>query len=376
MSLVVLCDKNYQNSVWCQIKLKGIFDEAVRRRIQPHFITEIGQFETLAKTLDADSSVIVLFDSLSYIKKLSASLKQYRIHPILLVNHITIPLDFHYSLVGGDIDGATAKMAAYLRQEKKYRIAAVGMGKNSCNDSNRIEFLEKYFPKETCRFFFADGSFRECYADFAAVQNEFDAVICPNAHTAICLSEFLKNYPRREEKLFILSNTDTIMAKLYENGITSVTTNFYNCGRAAVENHFNRLKFGWAYSKIYLPLELKVRGSTSADVACPNDAGAKNEHGFDMFVSELGRIENILTVSDLANLKLIYGLICDYSYEKMGEFCFLSADAAKYRVRKMKLALGADTKEQVAERLRRYIKRENILAAIGEYEKRDMICML
>ncbi|MBQ8836198.1 MAG: LacI family DNA-binding transcriptional regulator [Clostridia bacterium] len=379
MALLVLCDAKYRNSSWCDTKLRGICDEAVRRRIQPEIYTDIAQFETAAAKLDADSSVIVLFDSLNYLKNVCTMLRRYKIHPIISANYIAAELPVSYSMVGSDADGAMRTMVDYLHMCGKRRVALVGANSNSCNDTARVHMLKKHIVPDDCRIFYVKDDMQECYREFAAVQNDFDAVICTNDHIAICLTEYLKNYERDGEKLFVISHTDTVMARLYSDGITSMSVNFYNCGRAAVESHFNRIKYGWANSKVLLPAKLQIRGSTdfipyseekiiSPDEPLLPEPSPKRSRPS---AGNLSRLERVLASSDLANLKLMYCMICDYSYDKMSEFCFVSADTAKYRVRKIKQMLDTAKKSDAAEIIREYIKKESLLALISDIEEKN-----
>ena len=72
---------------------------------------------------------------------------------------------------------------------------------------------------------------------------------------------------------------------------------------------------------------------------------------------------------DLTNLKLMYGLLLGYSYERMSEMCFLSSGAVKYRVQQMKEALGVTNRTEMAQSIARYIQSEKLLFAIEKAEE-------
>ena len=55
----------------------------------------------------------------------------------------------------------------------------------------------------------------------------------------------------------------------------------------------------------------------------------------------------------------------------MSEFCFVSCDTAKYRIRKIKKILQVNKKTSAAEMLRMYMKKESILVLINEQEKKN-----
>ena len=64
MALLILCDPRYRNNNWCETKLRGIYDEAARRRIAVKLYTDLDAFVNAAAKLGSDSSVIILFNSI------------------------------------------------------------------------------------------------------------------------------------------------------------------------------------------------------------------------------------------------------------------------------------------------------------------------
>lgn len=378
MALFVLCDSAYRYGVWCDTKLRGIMDEAARRRIRPKVFTKISEAKNAIEKCGEDAAVILLFDALSWLKEAIAELSQSGVHMILSANYISHPLPVVYSLVGTDSDSAMKETVDYLRACKKQKIALVGVNRNSCNDSGRAKMFKKYVSKEDGRIFYIEDNMLDSFDEFLKVQEFFDAAICTNDLVAIPLIEHLKNYERKKDKLFVISHTDTIMARLYSDGITSVTTNFYDCGRLLVETYYNRIKYGLVSSQNLLPATLKVRGSTD-NIAYEGSFNFNPDCTFfsetfkDVIVpnSEIGRLERMLVTSDLVNFKLMYCLICGYNYEKMSEYCFISPETARYRVRKIKNAIGVQKKSSAAEFIRTYIKKEKLLSVISEFEEKN-----
>jgi len=379
MALFVLCDAAYRHGVWCDTKLRGIADEASRRRIQTKVFTCISEVRAATQKCSEEVSVILLYDNMSWLYKAINGLSDTSVHFILSANYIAQPLPITYSLVGTDADGSMKNAVDYLHMCKKERIALVGVNRNSCNDTGREKMFCKYVHDGLDSIFYINESMLDSFDEFAKVHEQFDAVICTNDLVAICLIEYLKSHGIESGKLFVISHTDTVMARLYGDGITSVTTNFYDCGRLLVETYFNRIKYGLVASKNLLPTVLKIRGSTdniAYDATCesikPSAALRLEEHGSIVVqTGDIGRLERVLATSDLVNLKLIYCLICGYNYKKMSEYCFISPETAQYRVRKIKTALGVQKKSDVADFIRKYIKKESLMSVIGEAEEKN-----
>lgn len=378
MALIVLCEPKYTQTAECDTKRRGITDEAARRRInQPQIFTDPRAAKEFALQCAEDLSVILLFDSLHWLQEAVAELSECRVHIILSANHVDIPLPISYSQVGTDMDAAMCTAVDYLHSCGKHRIALVGANPDSCNDRACVAMLQKYVPDEDHCIFYAEDDLSDCFDAFAAVQDRFDAAVCTNALPAICLSEHLHIHPRAEEKPFILSLTDTAMSEFYRDGITSMTANFYDCGRKLAEAHFHRLKYGFSRSVYLLPAELKVRESTdntayvpSAKLPAPTQQIPLSPKKTDcLSTGNIGSLDRILAASDLTNLRIIYCLLCDFDYTQMHKFCFISADTARSRVRKIRDTLGVETKPAAVDILCTYIKKESLLKIIREQEE-------
>lgn len=376
MSLFVLCDPGYRNNVWCDHKLRGIQDEANRRREKLRFFTDIASFEAAASKCDNNSSVILLFDAISYIQKVAPVLSRLKIHPIFsgIVSGIRLPVEF--SCVSPDMNACGRMIADYLYSLDKTRIAEVGINPNSWSDVGRAEAIGRYLDKDEHRVFYAKEDLVESYRDFLAEHDKYDAVICTTDHIAISLIEYLKENNAYNPSQFFISFGDTMVARLYDKGLTTVTVPYYTCGKVAAETHFNRVKHGWSAATILIQSDIVIRGSTNYVKYVPSNIPPKPQDlhpqtepiYFRLPNMKIGYLERLLAVSDLSDLRLMYCMLCDYSYEETASLCFLSVETAKYRIRKIREMLHADNKAEAVELLKRYIQKETLLEVIKEKE--------
>lgn len=379
MALFVLCDPTFKDSAWCERKIRGIREEAARRRTTVKMFTNIDVFENTASKFDNDSSVIVLFSKISYIQSIADILAKLKIHIILTNSTLNIKLPFIYSRAVTDTEEDVRCALEYLYFCKKKNIALLGIDANSWGDVGMSQVFAKYAPDLAQNIYYAKGDMQSCFEDYLKVIDTFDAVMLPNDHLAICFIEFLKEHGAYRDDLFVIGRGDSISARLYDNGITSITTDFYSGGRAVAELHFNRLKYGWQAADIKLKSKLVVRGSTknipyikSDRRLYPSDLSPEIVPTlFTIPTNPIGRVDSLLAASDLTDLKLIYGMLCGFSYERIGEFCFLSSEAVKYRVRKIRKALSGDSKADATELISKYISKENLLHTIEELESEN-----
>ena len=364
MALLVLCDPKYRNNNWCETKLRGIYDEASRRRIPVKLYTDIDLFCAAASKLGSDSSAIILFNSFKYLEEISERLATLAIHPILSVTESDIKFSRVYSQVCGDVDSATKEVVEFLHSHGKRRIALLGSSENSAAGRNKEEMLLRHVDNDECVIFRNSGALLQSFREFLAVRDRFDAVICIDDYQAVAFIEFLQSEGAYDPDLYIISHGDTVVAGMYGNGISTVSTSFYACGKAMVEAHIHRLKYNWSTVMIRVNCDFKLRGSTSGKGLFP-PAKEAVEHANQ---GAIGRLESLLGKCDLVDLKLMYGLLVGYNYEHMSELCFLSSGAVKYRLQRMREALKCKTREEAAAAVGRYICKENLLDAIEKAE--------
>ena len=244
MALLILCDPKYRNNNWCETKLRGIYDEATRRRIPVKLYTDLSAFVTSAAKLGSDSSVIILFNSFLYLQKVSEALAPLEIHPILSVTESDISFSRAFSQVCGDVDSATKELVDFLHEHGKRRIALLGTSENSAAGRNKEQMLSRHVPADEYTIFYDRGGLLKSFEDLLAHKEQFDAVVCTNDYQAIAFIEFLQARGMYDPSLYVISHGDTVIAKLYGDGISTISTGFYECGKAMVIAHLNRLKYG------------------------------------------------------------------------------------------------------------------------------------
>ena len=364
MALLILCDPRYRNNNWCETKLRGIYDGATRRRMPVKLYTDVHAFVSVAAKLGSDSSVIILFNSMRYLQEVSELLAPLEIHPILSVTESDIVFSRAFSQVCGDVDSATVELLDFLHAHGKRRIALLGTSDISASGRNKVEMLRRHVPAEEYTVFEDRGQLWRSFADFYPQRGNFDAAICTNDHQAIALIEFLQSHGGYDPNFYIVSHGDTILARLYGDGVSTISTGFYACGKAMVEAHIHRLKYNWSTVMIRVHCDFRARGTTDGKGVYP-PVEAPPPHANQ---GALSRLECVLAACDIANLKLIYGLLSGYSYEHIGELCFLSAGAVKYRVQQMREALGCKTREEAIALLARYLSKETLLREIENAE--------
>jgi hypothetical protein len=216
-----------------------------------------------------------------------------------------------------------------------------------------------------------------CYDAFLAAREEFDAVLCPTDHVAISLIEHLKARDAYDPSLSLITYGDTMLARLYDTGITTFSINYYACGEMAAKIHYDRVRYDWSAVNILLKTKLIIRDSTqnvaytpSGHLSLPLDADLPVKPiRFELLTRNIGQLSRLLAVSDVADLRLLYAMLQGYSYERMAQFSFLSVEAVKYRLRKFRDALGCADRGETTVILRKYVHPEKLLAMIEEMEE-------
>lgn len=373
MALFVLCEPEYMHTAECTAKIKGICDEALRYRFRrPHILSDLQTAKELVQASDADASVILLFDSLFWLQEAAKALSDCRAHIILSADYIDLPLPIRYSQVGVDVDNAVHTAIDYLHSCNKHSFALLCANTDSCNDHASVAMLKKYLSPEEYRVFYAEDPLAGGIETIAASLQDFDAVLCANQFLAIHLSEHLQ----AEATPFILSLTDGEVLGLHRGGISAFSAQYNNCGRKLMETHRHRNRCGFSTRITLLPTTLEVRGSTENIPFVPSEnlslpvqhtslAPPQNNR---LPAETVNRLEHLLLSGDLIQLKVMYCVLCGYDRNKTKDFCFISSETARYRVNKLRMALGVETKSEATDILRKYIQKDRLFAVIDALE--------
>lgn len=349
----ILIDSKYSESLWC----KSLY-ESLTERLRHKRIPFCEVFDNIGKELD---TIFIIASDREWTISAITQLNQNGIKPILICNQAEKLSGCIYSCVCSDINASMKNLLDTLKTNDRSRIALYGINTDSISDISRVDSLlnwrGEYF--ETMRIFNNNGSLQNCFDEFYAHIDEFDAAICVNDFAAVSLVRNLeKSAPQKLKDFYIISCAKTQISNYYNNHILSLNMNFEQYGKAAVYI-YNALKKHTYLSemtvKVLWSLDNNNVSETKKSISL-NLVSSGDTFYEDKELSEMLIVDKILKSADDIEKKIIDGLLKDNTYEQIAELCFLTVGGVKYRVNKIVSDSGAADKNQIINLLRKYIK--------------------
>lgn len=264
----------------------------------------------------------------------------------------------------------TQQLIHYLYKCGRERIAFVGFGENSINDTFRLHSALSTLAslgsplsgQEVCRWFHDP---QESFLHFFQHAQSFDAVICPNDAAAIC---FIRQCLIREigvpDDLYVASFGNMAIGRYFRPSVTSMTMDMVSVG----EQSFYAWRFltnnccaAQTSLKITVPSRVLARESTAGrqpaveNGSIPPAAGNPDPFYENPTIAALQRIERCLSRRDELDLLILKELLQENSYEQISERLFISASALRYRLSKIFADAGVTRRNAFSSLIRTYL---------------------
>lgn len=347
----ILIDPNYADSVWCKHFLDCLRNELRKNRIP---FCEI--FETVP---DNAKAVFIIASDYEWTKEAIYQLNQNGIHPILICNHLENLEGCEYSCVSSDLNGSMKSLLDEINAAGRCNIALYGVNTNSISDIGKADAL---FSWKDNRFrhvkvFHNDGSLQGCYESFLPLVKDFDTVICTNDFAAVSLVKNLKrDAPDALKRMTVLSMARSVISEYYRDSITSIDIDYEQYGKAAVFIYKSQEKHAFISNiTVNVPWRIdKTNPSKGRKESVLNLPESHDAFYHDAEINEMLKIEKLLNLCDATDKIIISGLLHKLSYENIGQTCFLSENAIKYRIKRLLNDSGISDKSVLLHLLNEY----------------------
>lgn len=343
---------------WCQRLLRGLNEEARKKRI------EITQLTNLEEKPSEFGCVLLIGATSSWVNTMAEKARTVGLHPIVMTNRQPGASPFPFSSVMMDIQGSMQLAVQYLHALGRDRLALYGVNPLAASDPWRAECFALLTGKPDDVFVCGD-SFEALYERFRAVIENYDSVICASDYAAISLVRRLQQdgYPI-PEKLYLISYGNMALSQLMRPSITSISDGYEEFGRAALSiSSLIEKNPSISTVNIQLHCQLNIRETTENRPlpVSAEDAAAEpvleNRFFKDPEISNLARLETLFQQCDEIDMALIQQLLSGDSYAQMTEKSFISETAVKYRIRKMEKTCGVGTRMELVRFLKDFLER-------------------
>ena len=350
--VAVIQEPNFSESTWCR-KLHASLTERLREK-------RISYTEpTDCCPADAEA-VFLLASDLAWIRNAVTQLNSGGVQPILLCNQLENIPGCLYSCVCSDVNASMKNLAESLGRQGRKRAALCGVNPSSIADLSRADalMLWKRGNLDRLEIFINDTSLDGHIRTLLPRLSEFDALICANDFVAVALLRCARQECVDLSALLpLISCTGSEISTYYAEEIQSLDLHFTQYGSAAVD------LYELLQKKPYLTgvtVKLAWRFDEAAKTpraAIPLCAPMRPDVLYrDAQFSEMLIVEKLLAqLSDPTDRAILLGLLNEESTETIAGNCYLSANAVKYRVRRMLATCGASDRHELLALLRKYL---------------------
>lgn len=249
----------------------------------------------------------------------------------------------------------TLQLINYLCNCGKRRIALVGFGTRSINDSFRYNAAMSAIASWGVVFHEKDVWYWEqdpmdSFRSFAGVSRDYEAVVCPNDAIAICLVNYLKKQGVTvPDDLFVASFGNMAIGRYHRPSITSMTMDTQYIGKQAFSVWRHLMKSEQSMQRVALritvPSKILIRESTAhmplQSSVCAVFSSDQDSFYHQPAISRLIRLEKCVSERDETDMQILRLLMEKKSYEQISDELFISNSTLRYRLNKIYADAGA-----------------------------------
>ncbi len=391
MNLHIFVDPSYKDNLWCKQTLKGINEEATKKR---YAVKMLEADDIYSADLDAffendqKRILIVIATSVSQSDKFHDYFNEHGVH-LLYINHQNTNSSYRFSNILIDYHDSMRKIVNYLEGADKKLIALFGINPDSATDLIKKAFFEdrnrRIQPYGNGENIFYrtlgehDYPTANCFAQFKRNLEYYDAVICANDLIAKMLIDDLEKIGVKvPEDLYIVSFGDYILAQIGKPTITAVAIDHEHLGRQAVYTYSYLCK---ASDDVYVEAKIAPRLSIGESTAKSEYRQKPHisvydqcdlEYRADFFthpeIQEIITFENMLSKCDRLDMQILIGIMTKMTYIQLSEKLFVSENVISYRVKRLCKLSNLPTKSRLIEAANKFLSAE----AVERYIKKKL----
>ena len=381
MTIHIYVDPPYMESLWCKQTLKGICDEAAKKRYSIKMLEDDNIYSADLDSFFEDEGkrvLVVLATSVIQSEKFNSYFNKNGVH-LLYINHQSTNTSYRFSNILVDYQDAMRTITKYLESCGKHRIALYGINPDSSTDLIKKNFFEdrqrhiaSYGVQDNIYLRFAnekDSNTIDCFDSFRASIDMYDSVICANDLVArLLISDLSKIGVRVPEDLYVVSFGDYILAQIGKPSITSISIDHEQLGRQAVYTYsYLRKAANDVYITAMVATKLSVGESTAlteCDRANTSFTIPSQEDSPDFFnhpeILAIITFENMLTKCDKLDMQILIGIMDSMTYSQLSEKLFVSENVISYRVKRLCKLSNLPSKTKLAEASNRFLSSEAV----------------
>ncbi len=377
MTIYIYVSPPYKDSLWCKQTLRGINDEATKKRYSIKMLETDNIYETDLESFFGNETkriLVVITTSVHMSQRFNDFFARHGVH-LLYINHQSQNYSMRFSNILVDYHDSMRIITEYLEKCGRKLIALYGINPDSSTDlikqryfEDRSKSIPAYGNGSNIYFRISDNKESptlDCFEHFKKNLEYYDAVICANDLVAkLLIDDLQKIGVKVPDDLYIVSFGDYILAQIGSPTITAVTIDHEQLGRQAVYTYSYLKK---ASDDLYITAKvapkLTIGESTAATELDDNTEQIVDDISTPFSTSffkhpEIRSIitfENMLTNCDKLDMQILIGIMSSMTYIQLSEKLFVSENVISYRVKRLCKLAELPSKGKLAESANRFL---------------------
>lgn len=346
--VVIVCEKFYEETIWCKQILGSLFKELKKRRIsyeQQESVTETGQEEI----------VCILGVTEEWLMEMIRQCNGSGATPVVLSSRTLSFSGVCYHGICPDMRNLADRLQQELYRAGREKIALYGANHISDMDAERTELFSRYL-KSGEDLFYNTGNLENCFRMFLPKAAAYDAVLCVNGYTAISLVKKLhKEAPELLEKLVIVSLEEVLRHSKYNQWVYLADLNLeaYGAAAMAVMDMSSNVRET-------AEVTLRVKGSLCEipfkEKWSETIQTEEQFQGLDPELISMAKMEQLLRDADDMDHHIIALLLDGATYSEIADSSYMTEGNVKYRVKKYMTICDCKTKKELLALLQEYLQ--------------------
>jgi len=355
--LYLLIEPVVLGTYWYSMIMKGIYEQASKRLIGIKLIEGSLLKKENFQYVDTDGPVIVVAATINWFNEIYRILQESQIRSILICTGEQ-RLRRYTSIISLSHEESTIDIVNYMSKAGRRKTAYFACNPKSLVDKLKLSGYIKALNMLDQKYdegdvYYNKGCIEECLNLFFKKINSYDGAICANDVSAIALMRHAtKNGIKIPEDLYVAGFGDTIIGRIINPSLTSVTLNYFDVGIQAVENHIYIKKNPNILSQ-FTTIKSTIITRASTEFRCEFKEAENillsvmsdhciemlqsNENSFysDIYVADILKLENMFQNMDSIDDGILSGISQGHTYDTLTEELNISESTVKYRIKKL-----------------------------------------
>ena len=262
------------------------------------------------------------------------------------------------NFVSQNYEATMYKIASLLLRERAGDIAFIGFNPDSVPDIQKLRGAVRAAQDHRVKLdiFYNYGDIRRCIDSFLQKRGEYQNLICVNDIVAILVGRQLSDARRYQ-----ISGYDSLLLTKYLKSLFLTTSVDYRSAGAVTAELYSflyRSEYDFE-AAVSLNTDILLRGEKLACEQTPpfraaGERAAKIDFYGDDPVSFVEKLDSIFRMADETDLQILRRMMNGETYEAIAEASYLSLNAIKYRVNKLKGGFGKLTRAEFIAMLKNF----------------------